>query len=151
MVKYNEITIFFYALVEMNSEYSCLPPPETFRILERHKLPIVKNYQHALYGKYTSYKEMGEKMLELFREVSTSSIFEDEEGSVIYFVLEKPKEFCEYVSDRYLKGVPIPANWKERDVWWNVSSLGKLKTLEYRLLRKLREKLKYFTRVKKGG
>jgi len=31
-----------------------------------------------------------------------------------------------------------------------VSSLGKLKTLEYRILRKLREKLKYFTRLKKG-
>ncbi len=34
---------------------------------------------------------------------------------------------------------------------WNVSSLGKLKTLEYRILRKLREKLKYYTRTKKGG
>ncbi len=34
---------------------------------------------------------------------------------------------------------------------WNVASLGKLKTLEYRILRKLREKLKYYTRTKKGG
>jgi len=48
------------------------------------------------------------------------------------------------------KSVPIPENWKEKDVWWNVASLGKLKTLEYRILRKLREKLKYFTRLKKG-
>jgi hypothetical protein len=46
--------------------------------------------------------------------------------------------------------VPIAENWKEKDVWWHVSSLGKLKTLEYRILRKLREKLKYFTRIKKG-
>jgi hypothetical protein len=46
--------------------------------------------------------------------------------------------------------VPIPANWKEKDVWFNVSSLGKMKTLEYRILRKLREKLKFFTRSKKG-
>ena len=45
--------------------------------------------------------------------------------------------------------VPIPANWKEKEVWWNVSSLGKLKTLEYRILRKLREKLKFFVRQKK--
>jgi hypothetical protein len=45
--------------------------------------------------------------------------------------------------------VPIPLEWKEKEVWWNVSSLGKLKTLEYRILRKLREKLKFFIRLKK--
>ena len=47
--------------------------------------------------------------------------------------------------------VPIPNNWEEKEVWTKVSSLGKLKTLEYRILRKLREKLKYFVREKKGG
>lgn len=84
--------------------------------------------------------------------MATSSIFEDEEGSVVYFVLEKPKAFCEYVSDRYLQNsVPIPADWASKEVHYNVASLGKLKTLEYRILRKLREKLKYYTRVKKGG
>ena len=88
----------------------------------------------------------------MFREVSTASIFEEEEGSVIYFAIEKPKPYCEYISDRYLQGtVPIPVNWEEKDVWWKVSALGKLKTLEYRILRKLREKLKFFTRQKKGG
>ena len=45
--------------------------------------------------------------------------------------------------------VPIPIDWKEKEVWWNVASLGKLKTLEYRILRKLREKLKFFVRLKK--
>jgi len=86
----------------------------------------------------------------LFNEVATSSIFQDEEGSVVYFLLEKPREFCEYVSDRFLQEhVPIPVDWKEKEVWWNVSSLGKVKTLEYRILRKLREKLKFFIRLKK--
>lgn len=33
LVKYGEITIFFYALVEHKSQYTCLPPPEAFRIL----------------------------------------------------------------------------------------------------------------------
>jgi hypothetical protein len=46
--------------------------------------------------------------------------------------------------------VPIPSKYEEKEVWWNVSSLGKMKTLEYRILRKLREKLKFFTRLKKG-
>lgn len=85
----------------------------------------------------------------MFNKVATSSIFEDEEGSVIYFLAEKPREFCEFVSDRYLQNnVHIPTNWQDRPVWWNVCSLGKLKTLEYRILRKLREKLKFFTRLK---
>jgi len=44
--------------------------------------------------------------------------------------------------------VPIPENWETKDVWEHVSSLGKLKTIEYRILRKLREKLKYFLRLK---
>ena len=54
------------------------------------------------------------------------------------------------MADRFLQEhVPIPENWKEKEVWFNVSSLGKLKTLEYRILRKLREKLKFFIRLKK--
>jgi hypothetical protein len=45
-------------------------------------------------------------------------------------VLEKPKVFCEFVSDRYLQAtVPIPENWEQKEVWMSVSSLGKLKTL----------------------
>lgn len=85
----------------------------------------------------------------MFLEVSKASIFEEEEGSVVYFVVEKPKKFCEYISDRYLhETVPIPPNWETQDVWEHVSSLGKLKTIEYRLLRKLREKLKFFLRLK---
>lgn len=91
LVKYNEITIYFYALVELKSQYTCLPPFEAFRMLEKHKLPIVKNYENSLYGKYTSYKEMGEHLHTLFNQVATSSIFQDEEGSVVYFVLEKPR------------------------------------------------------------
>ena len=118
----------------------------------KHKLPIVKNHEQSYFGNFTSFTVFGEALMKLFNEVATSSIFEDEEGSVVYFVLEKPKVFCEFVSDRYLqKSVPIPADWEKREVSWNVASLGKLKTLEYRILRKLREKLKFWTRVKKGA
>ena len=59
LVKYNEVTIFFYALVDLKSQYTCLPPFEAFRVLEKHKLPIVRNYQNSLHGKYTNYKELG--------------------------------------------------------------------------------------------
>jgi hypothetical protein len=91
LVKYDEVTIFFYALVENKSQHSCLPPPEAFRVLQKHKLPIVKNYENSFYGKYTDYKELGQNLMQLFNTVATSSIFQDEEGSVLYFVLEKPR------------------------------------------------------------
>ena len=45
LVKYAEVTIFFYAVVENNSEYSCIPPPEAFKLFEQHTIPIVKNYK----------------------------------------------------------------------------------------------------------
>jgi hypothetical protein len=126
-------------VVENASAFTCIPPPQAFAFLEKHHLPIVKNYEKSYFGNFISFTEFGEALLKLFNDVSTSSIFEDEEGSVVYFVLEKPKTFCEFVSDRYLQAsVPIPEDWATRETSFNVSSLGKLKTLEYRILRKLR-------------
>ena len=69
---------------------------------------------------------------------------------MVYFAIEKPRVFCEYISDRYLqKTVPLPDKWEKKESWVHVTSLGKLKTIEYRIFRKLREKLKFFTRLKK--
>lgn len=44
LVKYAEITIYFYAIVEANSPYSCIPPNRAFNFFEKHHIPIVKNY-----------------------------------------------------------------------------------------------------------
>lgn len=130
LVKYADITIYFYALVENDSKFSCLPPPAAFQFFGKHGIPIVKNHEKSYFGHFTSFPEFGAALLKLFEEVATSSIFEDEEGSVVYFVLEKPKIFCEFVSDRYLQNsVPIPEDWEKRETNWNVASLGKLKTL----------------------
>jgi hypothetical protein len=57
-----------------------------------------------------------------FERVSGLSISEEEEGTVIYFIL------------RHKEDVKLD----------QVLSLGKLKTLEYRLFRKMREKLRDF-------
>ena len=149
LVKYANVTIFFYAVVENNGSATCIPPADAFRLFEQYHIPIVKNYERSYVGAFTEFAALGAKLIEVFQEVSTASIFEEEEGSVIYTVIEKPKVFCEYISDRYMqKTVAIPDNWETQDSWWHVSSLGKLKTLEYRILRKLREKLKFFTRIK---
>lgn len=75
LVKYHEITIFFYAVVENQSSYTCIPPPDAFALLQRHRIPIVKNYEKSNFGSFTSFPEFGEALLKLFQEVSTASIF----------------------------------------------------------------------------
>lgn len=125
-------------------------PNKAFAFFEKYHIPIVKNYHNSYVGEFTVFPQLGSKLIEIFDEISKASIFEEEEGSVIYLGIEKPKKFCEYISDRYLQNtVPIPEKWEEQESWVHVSSLGKLKTIEYRIFRKLREKLKFFTRLKK--
>ncbi len=71
-------------------------------------------------GTFTTYDEVCDKLLNLYKDVAESSIHSEEEGSVLYFLgnFQSPQE--------------------------KVLSLCKLKTLEYRVLRKLREKLRNF-------
>lgn len=66
-------------------------------------------------GTYKEYGALCDKLETLYREVAEASMTSEEEGSVLYFTTP-------------LKTV----------------SLCKLKTLEYRILRKLREKLRSF-------
>lgn len=113
LVKYGEITIYFYAMVENSSAETCILPSKAFEFLGKHEIPIVKNHEKSYYGHFSNFIDLGESLTKLFKEVATASIFEEEEGSVIYFVLEKPKVFCEYISDRYLQNqVPLPDKWE---------------------------------------
>jgi hypothetical protein len=67
---------------------------------------------------------MCDDLCTVFKEVAKSEIAQDEEGNVLYFV-EKDKNGAS-----------------------KVLSLSKLKTLEYRLFRKMREKLRNFFNLK---
>ena len=71
---------------------------------------------------YTDYDHLCDDLQSEFERVSGLSIKEEEEGSVIYFVLRH----------------------REDSKMDQVLSLAKLKTLEYRLFRKMREKLRDF-------
>ena len=68
-------------------------------------------------GTYTDYDTMCDALCTVFNAVAKSEIAQDEEGNVLYFV--------DKTTDKVL-------------------SLAKLKTLEYRLFRKMREKLRNF-------
>ena len=69
-------------------------------------------------GVFDKYNQCCDAMEKVFRDVAQSPIASDEEGNVLYFVQKGENE--------------------------RVLSLAKLKTLEYRLFRKMREKLRAF-------
>ncbi len=66
LVKYAQITIYFYAIVENDSKYTCIPPNRAFNFFEKHHIPIVKNYQKSYIGAVTEFKELGNKLLEVY-------------------------------------------------------------------------------------
>ena len=81
-------------------------------------------------GAYKNFDQFLDRIHQAFKDVAESSINEDEEGSVLYFI-KRNKE-----------------NNSDKD---EVLSLVKLKTLEYRAFRKMREKLRGFFRNDKMG
>lgn len=114
LVAYKEITIFFFALVELRGDRTCLPIHIMKNFVEKHGLPTVRMTPRR---ECNNTRDLAEILTELSKEVSENSIEEDQEGSVVYF----------------------EAKWEDKV---EMLSLCKLKTLEYRLFRKLREKLK---------
>lgn len=63
LVKYAEITIYFYALVENNSPDTCLMPNKAFAFFEKYHIPIVKNYHNSYVGEFTVFREVGIKLI----------------------------------------------------------------------------------------
>lgn len=116
LVSYPHITILFYALVDLHGHRTCNALHRAEDLLNKHGLPIVKITPRK---ECSNRSELIEILQELSKEVAQNTIEEDAEGSVLYFEM---------------KGETPEQN--------EILSLCKLKTLEYRLYRKLREKLK---------
>jgi hypothetical protein len=118
LIKYEICDIIFYAIVELDSENSCLAPNEALEFFKKHKLSCVEcKISKGINSRTVFFQEL-KKIYEM---INTSSIEEQGEGCVLYFVSESSADSS--ISNQTL-------------------SLCKLKTLEYRLFRKLREKLK---------
>jgi hypothetical protein len=122
LVKYSRVTIIFYAMVDNYSNDTCIPCDQAWAFFGKYG--IDKGIIESI-GKFTNYDQMCDKMCTVFKDVAKSEIAKDEEGNVLYF------------TKRDLSG-KLPTQ---------VMSLCKLKTLEYRLFRKMREKLRnYYAR-----
>ena len=77
-------------------------------------------------GVYTNYDQLCDDLEKEYAEISASTIAHAEEGVVIYFIKRD----------------------KEQPARDDILSLTKLKTLEYRIFRKLREKLRNYVSMK---
>lgn len=117
------MTIIFYAVVDNYAAETCWPCSKAWAFFKKFGLDVV--HIQSL-GSFDNYGNLCDQLEKTFKDVAKSSIASDEEGNVLYFV--------------------------RRDKGDNetVLSLAKLKTLEYRLFRKMREKLRNFYTVEKG-
>lgn len=117
LVKYSRVTIIFYAVVSNNSNDDCWPCDQAWKLFDHYGLDKV---DAVSLGTFTQFEVMADSLCKVFKDVAKSEIAKDEEGNVLYFVK------------------------KGKDGKDQVLALSKLKTLEYRLFRKMREKLRNF-------
>lgn len=114
------MTIIFYAVVVNNSMIDCVPCDEAWALFDKWGLDKVAI---QTLGSFDNYERMCDSLCRVFKDVAKSEIAQEEEGNVLYFI-KRPQNGAEAGGD--------------------VLSLCKLKTLEYRLFRKMREKLRNF-------
>jgi hypothetical protein len=117
LVKYQRETIIFYAIVDNYSRKICCLPEESYKIFKTYGFDVVSN---TTMGVYYNYDEVCDDLYKEYDFVAAQTIQAEEEGAVLYFIKRSVDHHDE------------------------VLSLCKLKTLEYRLFRKMREKLRNF-------
>ena len=124
LIRYMKHTILFFGIVINNSCDSSIPVIEAFNKFKEFKLDVVP-YEYI--GVAESFDELCEKLRKLYIRIAESSIIDEEEGSVIY------------LSRTYASHFDSDKKFRNED---KILSLCKLKTWEYRVYRKLREKIK---------
>ena len=124
LIRYMKHTILFFGIVINDSSDSSIPVIQAFEKFKEFKLDVVP-YEYI--GIAESFDELCIKLKKLYVRIAESSIIDEEEGSVIY------------LSRTYASRFDSDKEYRKED---KVLSLCKLKTWEYRVYRKLREKIK---------
>ena len=124
LIRYMKHTILFFGIVVNDSCDSSIPVIEAFDKFKEFKLDVVP-YEYI--GIAESFDELCDKLSKLYVRIAESSIIDEEEGSVIY------------LSRTYASHFDSDKEYRKED---KILSLCKLKTWEYRVYRKLREKIK---------
>jgi hypothetical protein len=117
MVLYNRETLIFYGAVDNYKPDLCWPIDRALALFSKHRLDVV--IVQSL-GTYSTYDDLCDGLYQAFRDVAKGKIVEEEEGSVVYLTLRDKSG--DHSLDRVL-------------------SMAKLKTIEYRIFRKMEELL----------
>lgn len=103
----------------------CWLPERTESFLKHYNLDRVRS---ETLGLFDDYDELCEELYQSYLDTAVASIKEEEEGAVLYLVRRA--------------GTPSKTSASSTESGDRVLALTKLKTLEYRLFRKMREKLR---------
>ena len=124
LIRYMKHTILFFGIVINDSCDSSIPIIQAFEKFKEFKLDVVP-YEYI--GIAESFDELCFKLKKLYVKIAESSIIDEEEGSVVY------------LSRTYASSFDSDKEYRKDD---KILTLFKLKTWEYRVYRKLREKIK---------
>jgi len=124
LIRYMKHTILFFGIVVNDSCESSIPIIQAFEKFKEFKLDVVP-YEYI--GIAESFDELCVKLKKLYVKIAESSIIDEEEGSVVY------------LSQTYASSFDSDKEYRKDD---KILTLFKLKTWEYRVYRKLREKIK---------
>ncbi|CAG9316924.1 unnamed protein product [Blepharisma stoltei] len=144
LVRYQKIDIMFYAYINNESSRPCLPPLRASALFAKYRLKSVK-MEHV--GNFASLAVFYSALENLYKSISSQSLESEEEGSVIYIVKN------DHTENHLLTSASETISQENFDFYMNPEfysavnsqetlSLCKIKTLEYRIFRKLRQKAK---------
>ena len=144
-VKYTQIQIIFFGMVQNDSAESAVPPIKAFTLFKKYGLGYVPI---AKLGSFQSISEMYSALEATFRTTSSEELDVGEEGSVLYIVKnsDPASPVLKSAEDWLFYELPFEFSLTELDSALSSQttlSLCKLKTLEYRIFRKLREKISH--------
>ena len=137
LVRYVDHNILFYAIVHKTKQnHVCLSVLESLSILTYYNLKTVSIEE---IGVFNSYKDTCSALEILYNRIAESSIIDEEEGSVLYICsLDTEEEYNNSNTNNNANDLNVVDynNCNEE-----VLTLCKLKTFEYKVYRKLREKI----------
>ena len=139
LIRYNRVSIHFYAIVDNESIHTCLDPKYSQSIFHKYALDSV-HFQSL--GIFKEKESCFKAILNAYITVGRSSIYDGEEGAVLYFV--KRSQGSQGPHGPQTPHTPqTPHAPHAPHISHDITLvLCKLKTLDYRIYRKLREKLK---------
>ena len=147
IVKYQKEEIIFYAVVENNSAYSCIPVIESYYYFRKFNIRCtgIKKI-----GRFFGFGELCQSLVTTFMNISIEDLNMGGEGSVIYFCQNGFNDYerLDMIELKvFLNEIDDTPDEFIMEVAQNQSilSLGKIKTIEYRIYRKIREKAKKLT------